>query len=179
MHEFFAWLTQARSDYVTAEREFQWAAEQRPPVLCHAVAKYQQALEKFIKAIVSALRDAGVVGVHPVGYDHHVQNHLRLLRRIPGGAAGRSIQNHLTKFLNRDTLHGISTLEDFAPRRPAPGAPHERNTEYPYNVPGGDWTCPAVPDSFSLAEVQEFKKLLRRISYYTNNIVATLHHLPS
>jgi hypothetical protein len=179
MHEFFAWLTQARSDYVTAEREFQWAVGQRSPVLCHAVAKYQQALEKFIKAIVSALRDAGVGGVHPVGYGHHVQNHLRLLRRIPGGGAGRSIQNHLTKFLDRDTVRGITVLESFAPRMPAPGASHARNTEYPYNAPGGGWTCPAVPDSFSLSEVREFEQLLRRISYYANKVVATLHHLPN
>ena len=179
MLEFLAWLTQARSDYSAAGREFQWALQQRPPVLCHAVAKYQQALEKFIKAIMSALREAGVGGVHSAGYDHHVQNHLRILRRIPGGGVGRSIQKHLRDFLDRDTMRGISTLENLAPRRPAPGLPHERNTEYPYNAPGGGWTCPAVPDSFSLVEVQEFEKLLRRIAYYANNIAATLHHLPS
>jgi hypothetical protein len=180
MNESAAWRAQAAADRGAAERERAFAAEgSEPPSWCHAVAKYQQAVEKSIKSIVAALRECGVRGIPPIGYDHQVQNHLRLLRRLPGGGAGRSIQSKLKEFLDAQTRNSIRTLENLAPRRPALGDPHLRNPEYPFNVAGGRWTFPAAPDAFSVAEVKEFQKLMGRVFYYATNIVRALRRYPA
>ena len=157
MDESTAWISQAVADQAAAERERAVAGRSKVPVWCHAVAKYQQAVEKSIKAIVVALRECGVRGVHPVGYDHRVQNHLRLLRRLPGGGAGRSIQRKLRDFLDAPTRMDIHRLESLAPRAPTPGDPHPRNTEYPFNDAHGGWTYPAAPDQFSVVEGNAFQ----------------------
>jgi hypothetical protein len=179
MDESAAWLAQAGADRTAAERERIFAEQSQTPSWCHTVAKYQQSVEKSIKSIVAALRDCGVRGVPPIGYDHHVQNHLRLLRRLPGGGVGRSIPIKLREFLDAQTRNSIRNLEILAPRRPAVGDPHPRNTEYPFNVAGGAWTYPASPDSFAVSEVKEFQKLVGRVSYYASNIVAALRRGPA
>jgi hypothetical protein len=177
--ESAAWSKQAAADYAAAERERAFAERSATESWCHAVAKYQQAVEKAIKSIVAALRECGVRGVPATGYDHQVQDHLRLLRRLPGGGAGRSIQSKLKEFLDAQTRDSIRHLENLAPRRPAPGTPHARNTEYPFNAAGGAWTYPAATDSFSVAEVNEFRKLTGRVSYYARNIVSALRRGPA
>ena len=178
MDESTAWISQAVADQAAAERERAGAVRSKVPVWCHAVAKYQQAVEKSIKAIVVALRECGVRGVHPVGYDHRVQNHLRLLRRLPGGGAGRSIQRKLRDFLNAPTRRDIHRLESLAPRAPTPGDPHPRNTEYPFNDAHGGWTYPAAPDLFSVEEVNAFQTLTRRVAYNAKNFVSALRRGP-
>ena len=178
MDESAAWIAQAAADRAAAERKRSFAERLKAPAWCHTVAKYQQAVEKSIKAIVAALRECGVRGLHPVGYDHRVQNHLRLLRRLPGGGALPTIQRKLQDFLDAATRNSIGNLENLAPRRPAPGDPHPRNTEYPFNA-AGDWTYPAASDSFSLAEVKEFQKLMARVSHYATNIVSALRRGPA
>jgi hypothetical protein len=177
--ESAAWIRQAAADRAAAERERAFAGQSERPSWCHAVAKYQQAIEKYIKSIVAALRECGVRGILPIGYDHRVQNHLRMLRRIPGGGAGRSIQSKLRELLDPQTRQSIWKLENLAPRQPAPGDPHSRNTEYPFNTTQGGWTFPAAPDSFSVAEVGEFQKLLARVSYFATNIVSALRRGPA
>jgi hypothetical protein len=178
MDESAAWVAQAAADRAAAEREHAFAKDLESPSWCHAVAKYQQAVEKYIKSIVAGLRECGVRGVPATGYDHLVQNHLRLLRRLPGGGAGRSVQSKLKEFLDVQTRNGIRNLENLAPKRPGPGELHSRNTEYPFNAGDGDWTYPADPDSFSVAEVREFHKLMAHVSYYARNIVSALRRGP-
>ena len=85
----------------------------------------------------------------------------------------------MKEFLDAATRNGIQNLENLAPRRPAPGDPHPRNTEYPFTAAGGAWTYPAAPDSFSVAEVQEFQKLMGRVSHYATNIVSALRRGPA
>ena len=179
MDESAAWIAQAGADRAAAVRERGFAERLEAPVWCHTVAKYQQAVEKSIKAIVAALHECGVRGLPPIGYDHRVQNHLRLLRRLPGGGAGPTIQRKLKDFLDAATRNTIRNLENLAPRRPAPGDPHPRNTEYPFNTAGGAWTYPAASDSFSVAEVKEFQKLMGRVSHYATNIVSALRRAPA
>ncbi|HVS39495.1 MAG TPA: hypothetical protein VMS17_28315 [Gemmataceae bacterium] len=178
MDESAAWIAQANADYAAAEREYEFAGRRREPVWCHAVAKQQQAVEKSIKAIVAALHECGVRGMHPVGYEHRVQSHLRLLRRLPGGGAGLSIQRKLREFLDAATRAGISRLEALAPRRPAPGDAHPRNTEYPFQAALGRWTYPAAADSFSATEVKEFRTVMRHVAYNARNIVSALRRGP-
>jgi hypothetical protein len=179
MDESAAWIAQAAADVRAAERDRAFAKGSEPPSWCYTIAKYQQAVEKSIKSIVAALRECGVRGVSPIGYDHHVQNHLRLLRRLPSGGAGRSIQSKLKEFLDPRTRNGIRNLENLAPRKPSPGELHSRNTEYPFNAASGAWTYPAAPDSFSFAEVSEFKALMVRVYYYATNIVSALRRGPT
>ena len=178
MDESAAWIAQAAADHEAAEREREFAGRSEAPVWCHAVAKYKQAVEKGIKAIVAALRECGVRGIPPIGYDHRVQNHLRLLRRLPGGGVGPSIQRKLRELLNAQTRNSIRNLENLAPTAPAPGTPYLRNTEYPFNATGG-WTYPAAPNSFSVAEVNEFHALTRRIAYITQNVIRALRRGPT
>jgi hypothetical protein len=179
MDESEAWVAQANADYAAAERERELVGRLKEPVWCHAIAKYQQAVEKFIKAIVAALHDGGVRGVHPIGHDHRVENHVRLLRSLPGGAVGASIQQKLRDLLDAATRKSISTLEDLAPRRPAPGNPYLRNTEYPFNTLRGRWTYPAAQGSFSEEEVKEHRTLVRRVAYTATNIVYALRRSPA
>ncbi len=178
MDESAAWMAQALADQAAAEREREFAERLKAPAWCHTAAKYQQAVEKAIKAMVAALRECGVRGVPPIGYDHRVQNHLRLLRRLPGGGVGLSIPRRLRDFLDAATRNAIRKLEVLAPRAPAPGDRHPRNTEYPFNAARGGWTYPAAPDSFSVAEVNEFQTLTRRVAYHARNIVSSLRRGP-
>ena len=52
---------------------------------------------------------------------------------------------------------GVSRLESLAPRAPAPGELHPRNTEYPFNDAPGGSTYPAAPDLFLVEEVNSFQ----------------------
>ena len=51
-----AWLNQASADRDAAER---FVADEGGIGRCHAIAKWQQAVEKNVKALVSVLHDAG------------------------------------------------------------------------------------------------------------------------
>ena len=81
MDESLAWLGQALADRAAAEREYQ--ANAGAQVWCHAIAKYQQTVEKAIKAIVAGLKEAGFWKGPPIGFAHDVQRHLRWLVRLP------------------------------------------------------------------------------------------------
>ena len=59
MDEPTAWLYQARADRQAAERP---RGGRRGTGRCHAVAKWQQTVEKAVKALVSALHDASILG---------------------------------------------------------------------------------------------------------------------
>ncbi len=56
MDEPTAWLYQAMADRQAAER---FVADEVGTGRCHAIAKWQQTVEKAVKALVSALHDAG------------------------------------------------------------------------------------------------------------------------
>ncbi len=56
MDEPAAWLYQALADRQAALR---FVADEKGTGRCHAIAKWQQTVEKDVKALVSALHDAG------------------------------------------------------------------------------------------------------------------------
>ena len=62
MDESTAWIYQANADRETAER---FIADEKDAGRCHAIAKWQQTVEKAVKAIVCALHEAGIVGSGP------------------------------------------------------------------------------------------------------------------
>jgi hypothetical protein len=128
--EFMASLLQARADWEAAEL---LANEEISYSYCRAIAKWQQTVEKPIKAIVACLRDAGILHID-IGYQHGVERFVSVLIRLPHVTDNRSIQQQLHGFLDQHTRAGIRALDALVPRRPAVGHGPRRNTEYPGGV---------------------------------------------
>ncbi len=81
------WITQADSDRLCAIRLYDGADHR---TYCQAISKHQQTVEKSIKAIVAAIRDAGIV-VLPIGYTHAVDKLISGLRHLPKPKDNRDI----------------------------------------------------------------------------------------
>src|SRR5262245_36992915 len=126
MDESIAWLSQGIADRRAAELLF---ADHEEKDRCHVIAKWQQAVEKTIKAIVAALREAGVINVQ-IGYQHEVARFIRILVNLRGVPGTRHIQNQLRGLLDQQTRAAIIALDALVPRRPPPGQKPRRNTEY-------------------------------------------------
>jgi HEPN domain-containing protein len=171
--EPIAWLLQARADRKAAEL---LAADTAASGRCHAVSKWQQTVEKAIKAVVAGLRDAGVLHIE-IGYAHGVDRFVSVLIRLPHAKDIRTIQQQLHGFLDQDTRAGLRALDALVPRRPAGGGP-QRNTEYPFLEANGDWTFPAAENVFSETEVQRFRSLAKRTLDSSGRIVAALRRSP-
>jgi hypothetical protein len=165
-----AWLYQAMADRQAAER---FLADERGTGRCHAIAKWQQTVEKAVKALVSALYDAGIVD-RDVLPRHDVERYVGLLVRVPRDASNRTIPLNLQRLLDQNTRVGIRALDALAPRMP-PG----RNTEYPFQDAQGQWTFPAAEDVFSQDEVQQFRALAHRVLDGAGRIVSAIRRRPS
>src|SRR5438132_11147077 len=157
--EVMAWLLQARADREAAE---QLAGGEVRYGYCHAIAKWQQTVEKAIKAIVACLRDAGVLRME-IGYKHGVERFVSVLIRLPHAKHNRTIQQQLHGFLDQQTRAGLRTLNALVPRPPAPGQQPRLNTEYPFLQRDGHWTYPAAEDTFSDEEPLQFRSLAQRL----------------
>ncbi len=150
MKESEAWIMQVKSDFATAEKLFD---ETQPHFHCQAIAKYQQVVEKSVKAMVAAARDAGVP-INPVTRSHSLTKEIqspKLLRRA---------DNASTEALARLFAQYQTAIEDvsrLAPAWPQPGQLFSRNTEYPFEVTGG-WSAPAEAGVFTWAEVKEVRE---------------------
>ncbi len=164
------WISQADSDWWAAGRVFDPLQERS---YCQAISKYQQTIEKSIKAIAAALRDRLILSV-PIGYKHDVVRIVSALRR-PARAADKSdIQHHINRFLNKHLIAEIKVIDSFAPRRPPPGALHAKNTEYPFEGIAGDWTTPALNAVFTIHDVNRFRQLANRVHINAKEIVSAL-----
>jgi hypothetical protein len=169
-----AWLEQALSDRSTAEL---LAAGEDVGRWCHAIAKYQQAVEKAVKAIVVALREARM-SFNEIGYRHEVQPFVRILTHVPRARGRPDIAGHLSRLLDQRTRDSIRELEALIPKQPPRGELHRRNTEYPFQATRSQWTFPAARDTFSLEEVQRFRDLSHRIADGASRIIVALRRAP-
>ena len=174
MDESVAWLQQAVSDRAAAERLWDGA---NSAGWCHVIAKHQQTVEKAIKAVVAALRDRGVQTKN-IGYEHPSEPYVSLLIRLRRTPGTRAITSHLSRLFDEETRASIRALDALVPRRPPPGEPHRRNTEYPFQDPANQWTCPAVQGTFSSGEVHEFRDLSHRIANGAAQIISTIRRAP-
>ena len=172
--EFMAWLHQARSDREAAEL---LAGSNAGQSRCHAIAKWQQTVEKSIKAIVACLRDAGVLHIE-IGYKHGVERFVSVLVRLPHAKDNRTIQQQLHGFLDQTTRSGLRALDALVPRRPTVGDAPQRNTEYPFLIADKKWTYPAAEKIFSDAEFQRFRDLAQRVLQRAGQIVGALRRRP-
>jgi hypothetical protein len=172
--ESYAWLQQALSDRAAGER---LSGGKDGAEWCHAIAKYQQTVEKAIKAIVVALRNRGILHV-TIGYTHPVEPLVSTLVRLPRNPGNRDIANHLSRSLDTNTRTAIRSLETLTPKRPAPGQPHRRNTEYPFQDPKDRWTYPAADGVFSSAETEQIRELSHQIARVAEQVISAIRHAP-
>lgn len=169
MDETTAWLSQAWADRQAAER---FAADADATGRCHSIAKWQQTMEKAVKAMVSALHDAGLLG-SGVRSRHEVERYVGTLVRLPRAAGNRRIQQRLHGLLDQKTRAGIKALDGLVPAMPP-----RRNTEYPFQIAHDHWTYPAAIDVFSQEEVVQFRSLAHRILDGAGRIVSAIRRRP-
>ena len=169
MSEPFAWLYQAQADRQAAER---FVGDERGTGRCHALAKWQQTVEKAVKALVSALHDAGILSTG-IRTRHDVARYVSMLIRLPRSRDNQAIQNHLHGLLDQNTRAGIKALDGLAPQLPP-----RRNTEYPFQDAQGEWTYPAAKGVFSQDEVQRFRALAHRVLEGARPIVSAIRRRP-
>ncbi|MDD4889087.1 MAG: hypothetical protein PHU85_04090 [Phycisphaerae bacterium] len=160
------WSRQARSDKDAGNR---LALKADPASFCHAIAKYQQAVEKSIKGIVASLRDAGELKDTPIGRGHRVDKHVTALVRR--GHPQNDIWSKIAGLLRQDRRDLIETLGKLAPRLRL-GEKASRNTEYPYQNPDESWRVPCDTDSFDWhRDVWRFRLLAEKIVSEADRII--------
>ncbi len=176
MNESRAWLQQAISDLRAGDREREAVQKVVTLHLCHAVGKYQQSVEKAIKAIIAALREAGFTNWQ-IGRGHEVATrYIPMLFRIPR-TGNENLLQQLSRVLDGNTKARIKLLESLAPKWPPPGQPFPRNTEYPFQDSAG-WTYPAMRGIFSSSEIDEFQRLAHRVEWGVQRILSAISRTP-
>lgn len=160
-----AWLAQAASDLKASEVLLR---ERNESLHCQCVAKYQQAVEKSVKGLATAVNRLGKIQVS-VGYSHPVERIASTLLKsawdFPQGL-NSGLQVTFSRYYG-----DIRALDEFAPRRPPPGQPHQRNTEYPFEDGAGNWTHPAAAGRFTQQEVDRFRKVATDVNMKCNQLV--------
>jgi len=166
------WISQANSDWRAADLVYD---ETDHRTYCQAISKYQQTVEKSIKAVAAALQGAGVKSVRrEYYYDHNLDDLISALRRSPYPRKAQHVQARICEVLSDYYYLEINALSSLAPRKPQRGALHARNTEYPYESAQGVWTAPALLGEFNKHEVLRFYRLAERIYERTREIVSAI-----
>ncbi len=165
-----AWITQAKSDWRTA---LLLAAEADD---CQRVAKYQQAVEKSVKALAVALTRAGIVAYN-VGSAHDV---ARIASSIQAAAPAwsrqyKDLKRQLAKAFARHHLESIKQLDAIVPQYPAKGQLARRNSEYPFQQVAGDtWCVPCGPSTFSKGDVKRYEATAKTVVDVADKLVTAL-----
>lgn len=123
-----------------------------PRHIARLYSKFQQVVEKSIKAMVAALIESGVNVVN-IGSDHYPQKQIDALLLIKR-AVRQELLSHIHTIFSGHRLGEIRALCLLAP-----SLPPRRKTEYPYPDSAGGWTAPAAVGSFQMDEVYRFRNL--------------------
>lgn len=155
MKQSAAWIVQVESDFAAAEMLL---VKTNATTYCEAISKYQQTVEKSVKAMAAAVNDLGsdltVTASHlPVS---EIDGLLRLRRVIDNASV-----NRLAKIFNQHRT-AVEDLCRLAPRWPDDGESFARNTEYPFII-NGEWTAPAVGKTFTLQEAASAQSTARAL----------------
>lgn len=172
MNEPRAWLAQARSDFAVGSHLF----EQKVP-LCHATAKFQQAVEKAVKGLCAALTAAQILSM-PVGRRHEVEQYVSAMVRLRRSPSRRSLHNAIQRHFGADVRAHIRQLDALAPKWPPPGVPPARNTEYPYQDAKHQWRAPTQADAFNASEAEVFRQLAANIVDGCSRLISALERRP-
>ena len=173
MNEGLAFVLQGEADRAVGEL----IATNLNEPSCHAIAKWQQAVEKCMKGIVAALRDAKVLHQDP-GFDHKVADLTEVLIRLPRASDNRMIHRHLMGMFDPATKAALRSLDALVPRRPPKGRPPVRNTEYPFRSDRNDWLHPASAGVFSKEEEARFRAVAHRDAAGAGKIVSAILRSP-
>lgn len=146
------WISQADSDRWAASRVFDTT---EPRSYCQVLSKYQQVVEKSIKAIAAGLRDRFIVSI-PIGYGHDVARIASALRRRARPNDPTDIQHHINHLLNEHVLNEIKAIDAIAPRRPPAGALHARNTSTHLNSSPASGLCPRFRTCSASRRLEDF-----------------------
>jgi hypothetical protein len=170
-----AWRVQAKSD-LDAARKLAGDLTQRE-AYCQVAAKAQQAVEKSVKALQSALHHAGFYGT-AVGSAHQVSMVASAIRAAAPNWP-KEMKGHRAKvmsILSDPRLKTIKELDSVVPQYPAPGALPRRNTEYPFQESPGPltWRAPAEAGVFSRNEIKRFLDCAQRVQDAADKIVVAL-----
>ena len=169
------WLSQAHSDLAASDRVLITADGS---TYCQAISKYQQAVEKTVKALGAALRSAGIMTLPNKYYYRHDVTEMAKAMSRPVVIGGRSVLPSIQNTLHSGAMQEITKLCSLAPARPQPGTLHSQNTEYPYEIRFGQWTYPASPSSFKWKDVERFQRFSKRLYYDCSRIIAALDRAP-
>jgi HEPN domain-containing protein len=170
------WWIQADADRRAARRVFDLADER---TYCQAVAKQQQAVEKSVKALAAAVRDARLASVR-IKFTHEVDKLLNALNRLhPPTGENAVIQSRIHQLISTRWEKEIGDLMALAPKALAEGEMLlARNTEYPYQNADGSWRAPAESGSFSDADVRRFQALADHIVFGTERLISAIERRP-
>ena len=151
MRQSKAWIVQIRSDFAAGDQVYLVAASS---TYCQAIAKYQQTVEKSVKAMVAAVNDLGIefTTITPSHLPSQEITALLLLRRAIDNASVEALARLFGRYRKE-----VESLCHLAPRWPEKGQPFILNTEYPYQVPNG-WSAPAVADTFREKDVANARR---------------------
>lgn len=171
MKEPKALRVQARSDLSVANAL--GGAQCLPELRAHVVAKYQQCVEKALKAAVVALRRKHVFAASTfpapttssyIPWGHKVAPLVTAIRSLPQNRA-RSTIAIAVRSLQR-LLHGkrmyrrIVELDALAPGKPKGTPPlHLLNTEYPFETAPDVWRPSCSPLAFHRTSVIRWAKV--------------------
>jgi hypothetical protein len=139
---------------------------------CHALAKYQQAVEKGVKSLLHAAADAGLTATRP-RRRHEVSHEVSALIHLANRRGADDLATKIHGSLGQDTRGEITALCGFAP-----GPDDTRNTEYPYPDDDGSWRSPCDPGSFVIDEVERFRRFAERFLQNARLIVSAAEHTP-
>lgn len=167
MTEALAWIIQIRSDEIAAELLSRGDDE---ALRCQAIAKYQQIVEKSIRAVEAMLFPFEQI-VLRARFEHYPERALNRLYFVPGAPSGLS--KYIRLVLSNETKSRIEELCRLAPSgRPDEGQPFRKNTEYPYNIGNdlNDWTAPAAEGIFAIGDVRRFKYLAGHLHKFAEDV---------
>jgi hypothetical protein len=148
-----AWMQQAESDYRAAQRVDNDAD---PTTRCQAISKYQQCVEKSVKAVLDRLYAAGITNAHS-DRRHEVSRYVAVFRNVPRTRDTSGLLNQLARLFTDTVVAQVDLLDSLVPQFPAAGALAARNHEYPFQKSATDWRAPSSPDTFTTGEIRRIR----------------------
>ena len=146
MKQSAAWIAQVESDFAAGEKFFR---ENDPTTYCQAIAKYQQVVEKSVKAMVAAVNELG--SSITITRSHLPTNEMDAFLGLRKKIDNASVSHVARMFkAHRQAVENLCSL---APQWPEDNASFARNTEYPFQI-HGEWTAPTVEGMFTLQEMK-------------------------